>query len=146
MNTQLKVIEPFVVTDKFWEVGLEMPDSFLKVKETLTRIGTRDNNKVSQIAYLLHKQGLYYIVHWKQMEQLDGNNIKMKSSDYYRLNKIVKMLERWELVSFICEPVQTEVIERDNEKNVKNSIFVVPFKEKDSWELVSNYNIGEIKE
>lgn len=133
------------LTKEFWEVSIANEEDFLKIKETLTRIGIRNRSSdtLFQQAHILHKKGRYFIVHFKQMYQLDGIDVEMKSSDYYRLSRIVKMLDRWGLVNGVSEPEVVVSVPMDDEKNVKSSLFVVPYNEKNNWALVEKYRIGE---
>lgn len=134
------------IFDQVWEVDLSFPDDFLKVKETLTRIGIRNRSSdaLFQQAHILHKQGRYYIIHFKQLYALDGMSLEMRSSDYYRLERIVKMLYKWELVERYYDPVEIPNVPRDNETNVKSSLFVIPYAEKEDWTLIEKYTMGEI--
>jgi len=122
------------------EVTLNEPDDFLKVRETLTRIGvaSKQDNKLYQSCHILHKQGKYYIVHFKELFALDGKNTNLCVNDLQRRNRIIKLLSDWGLLSVI-----------DNEKIVDVApliqIKVLSFKEKDQWTLESKYNIGRIK-
>jgi hypothetical protein len=122
------------------EISLSKPDDFLKVRETLTRIGvaSKQDNKLYQSCHILHKQGKYYIVHFKELFALDGKNTNLCVNDLQRRNRIIKLLSDWGLLSVI-----------DNEKIVDVApliqIKVLSFKEKDQWTLESKYNIGRIK-
>lgn len=120
------------------EVKLDDPDSFLKVKETLTRIGiaSKKNKTLYQTAHILHKRGQYYICHFKELFSLDGKPSTISDEDIKRRNLIVGLLVDWELV----EPVQ-EV----GEKAPLNTIKILSYKEKDQWKLESKYSIGTKK-
>ena len=121
------------------EEHIKKPDDFLKIKETLTRIGISDSSgkSLSQSCHILHKRGKYYIVHFLQMFMLDGKRSSFSNEDRGRLNYIVAMIEKWGLVevvnpSMILTPVLVG----------KSNIKVIPHKEKDKWILVSKYSIG----
>lgn len=121
------------------EVTLVDPDSFLKVRETLTRIGvaSRKDNKLFQSCHILHKQGKYYIVHFKELFALDGKPTNFSDEDVARRNTIACLLDEWGLVKLIDKQrIQTT-------KAPLNLIKVIAFKEKDEWELVAKYNIGK---
>ena len=126
-----------VTVDNMVEVGLNDDDDFLKVRETLTRIGvaSRKDKTLYQSCHILHKQGKYYIVHFKELFGLDGKPTNISDNDYARRNSIVNLLIEWELVSLVgfqeLEPVAP-----------MNQIKILRFDEKDEWELVSKYNIG----
>ena len=120
------------------EITLAEPDDFLKVRETLTRIGvaSRKENKLFQSCHILHKQGRYYIVHFKELFMLDGKPNNFSEEDMGRRNAISNLLEEWGLVS---------LVEKDKSKDPVTSlsqIKILPFKEKDNWNLVAKYNIG----
>jgi len=111
---------------------------FLKIMETLTRIGiaSRKDNKLYQSAHILHKQGHYYICHFKEMFLLDGREATLTEEDTVRRNIIASRLEEWGLVSIVDKKKVD-----NNEKTAY--LKVLPFKEKENWELVSKYNIGK---
>ena len=125
------------------EVTLNEPDDFLKVRETLTRIGvaSRKEKKIYQSCHILHKQGKYYIVHFKELFALDGKNTNLSINDLQRRNRIVQLLLDWGLVS---------IVEQSKEKIADlaplNQIKVLSFKEKNEWTLESKYNIGRKKQ
>ena len=125
------------------EVTLGEPDDFLKVRETLTRIGvaSRKEKKIYQSCHILHKQGKYYIVHFKELFALDGKNTNLSINDLQRRNRIVQLLLDWGLVS---------IVEQSKEKIADlaplNQIKVLMFKEKNEWRLESKYNIGRKKQ
>ena len=123
------------------EVRLSNPDDFLKVRETLTRIGvaSKKDKILYQSCHILHKQGRYYIVHFKELFALDGKPSNFSESDIARRNTITNLLKEWDLVE-IVHPAQTE-----NPISPISQIKVLPFKEKDEWELVAKYNIGKKK-
>lgn len=122
------------------EVVLTEPDDFLKVRETLTRIGvaSRKERKLYQSCHILHKQGRYYIVHFKELFALDGKKTNLSLNDVQRRNRIAKLLSDWGLISVVKE----ESIE---DLAPLNQIKVLSFKEKDEWSLESKYNIGRKK-
>jgi len=125
------------------EVTLGEPDDFLKVRETLTRIGvaSRKERKIYQSCHILHKQGKYFIVHFKELFALDGKNTNLSTNDLQRRNRIVQLLLDWGLVS---------IVEESKEKILDlaplNQIKVLSFKEKNEWQLESKYNIGRKKQ
>jgi hypothetical protein len=122
------------------EVTLNEPDDFLKVRETLTRIGvaSRRENKLYQSCHILHKQGRYFIVHFKELFLLDGKPSNLLENDIQRRNTIAMLLSDWGLVT----PIDAE-----QAKNTAplRQIKVINFKEKDQWELCPKYNIGNTK-
>tara|TARA_Y100000033_G_scaffold50982_1_gene63131 strand:+ start:58 stop:492 length:435 start_codon:yes stop_codon:yes gene_type:complete len=119
------------------EVSLNEPDDFLKIRETLTRIGvaSRKDQKLYQSCHILHKQGRYFIVHFKELFLLDGKPSNLVENDLERRNTIATLLADWGLVS---------IINPDASKNLAplRQIKVIPFKEKTQWELCPKYNIG----
>ena len=124
------------------EVKLNEPDDFLKVRETLTRIGiaSRKEKTLFQSCHILHKQGKYYIVHFKELFALDGKTTNFTENDQARRNSIANLLAEWELV---------EVVETDKsaEPTVPLSqLKILSFKEKDEWNLTPKYNIGNKRE
>jgi hypothetical protein len=123
------------------EVTLGEPDDFLKVRETLTRIGvaSRKEKKIYQSCHILHKQGKYYIVHFKELFALDGKNTNFSSNDLQRRNRITQLLSDWGLIS---------VVDSDRIKDLAplNQIKVLSFKDKGDWTLESKYNIGRKKQ
>ena len=122
------------------EVSLSEPDDFLKVRETLTRIGvaSRKERKLYQSCHILHKQGRYYIVHFKELFALDGKKTNLTVNDVQRRNRIAQLLSDWGLVS---------VVEATSIEDIAplNQIKVLSFKDKDEWTLESKYNIGRKK-
>jgi hypothetical protein len=122
------------------EVSLTEPDDFLKVRETLTRIGvaSRKERKLYQSCHILHKQGRYYIVHFKELFALDGKKTNLSLNDVQRRNRIAKLLSDWGLINVVQE-------ERIEDLAPLNQIKVLSFKEKDEWSLESKYNIGRKK-
>ena len=129
--------------DQMIEVSLNEPDDFLKVRETLTRIGvaSRKEKKIYQSCHILHKQGKYYIVHFKELFALDGKNTNLSLNDIQRRNRIVQLLLDWGLVT-------TNSISKDKISDLAplNQIKVLSFKEKNEWTLESKYNIGRKKQ
>ena len=119
------------------EVHLGEPDDFLKVKETLTRIGvaSRRENKLYQSCHILHKQGRYFIVHFKELFLLDGKKSNLEESDIARRNSIATLLSDWGLVTL-------ESPEKLNPIAPLRQIKIITFKDKDNWELCPKYNIG----
>jgi len=122
------------------EVVLGEPDDFLKVRETLTRIGvaSRKEKKIYQSCHILHKQGKYYIVHFKELFALDGKNTNLSLNDVQRRNRIIQLLSDWGLITV----VDASKIE---DLAPLNQIKVLSFKEKNDWTLESKYNIGRKK-
>ena len=124
--------------DNMIEVNLKEPDDFLKVRETLTRIGvaSRKERKLFQSCHILHKKGQYYIVHFKELFALDGKKANLSDNDVQRRNRIIKLLSDWGLVEIVQE---TEIKEVAPLSQIK----VIAFKEKGEWTLESKYNIGK---
>ena len=122
------------------EVVLGEPDDFLKVRETLTRIGvaSRKEKKIYQSCHILHKQGKYYIVHFKELFALDGKYTNLSLNDVQRRNRIIQLLSDWGLITV----VDASKIE---DLAPLNQIKVLSFKEKNDWTLESKYNIGRKK-
>jgi len=123
------------------EVLLEKEDDFLKVRETLTRIGvaSRKTNTLFQSCHILHKQGKYYIVHFKELFALDGKPFTFSEEDTGRRNSIANLLDEWGLVKLVDKVKSSEPIVPITK------IKIIPFKEKGDWELVAKYNIGKKK-
>ncbi|MDB4331268.1 translational repressor RegA [bacterium] len=121
------------------EVELPTPDSFLKIKETLTRIGisSRKDKKLFQSCHILHKKGRYAILHFKELFILDGKHNTFTEEDQARRNTIVNLLEEWELIK-IVDPNQTK-----EPIASLNQIKIISYKEKENWELTVKYNIGK---
>ena len=122
------------------EVVLGEPDDFLKVRETLTRIGvaSRKEKKIYQSCHILHKQGKYYIVHFKELFALDGKNTNLSLNDVQRRNRIVQLLSDWGLITVVSADKIADLAPL-------NQIKVLSFKEKNDWTLESKYNIGRKK-
>lgn len=127
--------------DNLVEVRLGEEDDFLKVRETLTRIGvaSRKDKTLYQSCHILHKQGKYYIVHFKELFALDGKPSDFSSEDKGRRNTITKLLSDWGLIA-VVEPEKIE-----DPQTPLNQIKILPFKEKNEWNLVTKYNIGRKK-
>ena len=128
-------------TDSMIEVELREPDDFLKVRETLTRIGvaSRKEKKLYQSCHILHKQGKYYIVHFKELFALDGKKANLSLNDVQRRNRIVQLLGDWGLVSINSKESIADVAPL-------SQIKVLAYREKGDWTLESKYNIGKKKE
>ena len=124
--------------DNMIEVNLKEPDDFLKVRETLTRIGvaSRKERKLYQSCHILHKKGQYYIVHFKELFALDGKKANLSDNDVQRRNRIIELLSDWGLVEIVQE---TEIKEAAPLSQIK----VIAYKEKGEWTLESKYNIGK---
>jgi len=122
------------------EIRLRSPDDFLKCRETLTRIGvaSRSEKKLYQSCHILHKQGRYYIVHFKELFLLDGKHSDFSENDVHRRNRITKLLSDWGLV----EVVHPQMIE---EASSVSQIKILPHREKNEWTLVPKYSIGSKK-
>jgi len=124
---------------KFIEVSLNEQDDFLKVRETLTRIGvsSRKEKVLYQSCHILHKQGKYYIVHFKELFALDGKPSNLTENDIQRRNAIANLLEEWGLVKILNRKLL--------EDNIAplHQIKIISFKEKEDWELIAKYNIGK---
>ena len=126
--------------DQMIEVTLNEPDDFLKVRETLTRIGvaSRKEKKIYQSCHILHKQGRYYIVHFKELFALDGKHANQTVNDVQRRNRIIQLLCDWGLVTVIEPEKVTDIAPL-------NQIKVLAYKEKNEWVLETKYNIGKKK-
>jgi hypothetical protein len=124
---------------QFVEVKLDDQDDFLKVRETLTRIGvsSRKEKVLYQSCHILHKQGRYYIVHFKELFALDGKPSNISENDIQRRNAIANLLAEWGLVQILNPKIM--------ENNIApiHQIKIISFKEKDEWELIPKYNIGK---
>ena len=127
--------------DQMIEIRLNEPDDFLKVRETLTRIGvaSRKEKKLYQSCHILHKQGRYFIVHFKELFGLDGKQTNFSEEDQSRRNTIVKLLNDWGLVKVLSE-------EKIVDQAPLSQIKVIAFKEKSEWILETKYNIGKKKQ
>lgn len=126
--------------DQMVEVVLGEPDDFLKVRETLTRIGvaSRKEKKIYQSCHILHKQGRYYLVHFKELFALDGKHANLTLNDVQRRNRIAQLLADWGLVS---------IVDADKIQDIAplNQIKVLAFRDKQEWILETKYNIGSKK-
>ena len=127
--------------DMMVDVSLRQPDDFLKVRETLTRIGvaSRKEKKLFQSCHILHKKGKYYIVHFKELFALDGKHANLTSNDIERRNRITKLLSDWGLVDIVHDDLLGELAPL-------NQIKVISYKDKSEWSLESKYNIGKKKQ
>jgi hypothetical protein len=125
--------------DSLIEVLLTSEEDFLKIKETLTRIGvaSRKDRKLFQSCHILHKQGKYYIVHFKELFALDGKPSNFSEDDVARRNTIVNLLAEWELIKLVNPQKSSEPVAPFSQ------VKVITHKEKDEWELVAKYNIGK---
>jgi|TARA_R110000851_G_scaffold1760_2_gene6847 hypothetical protein len=125
--------------ERMLEVKLKEPDDFLKVRETLSRIGvaSRKERKLYQSCHILHKQGRYYIVHFKELFALDGKDTNISENDVARRNSIAVLLGDWGLI---------EIIGDTEPKAPLSQIKVISFKEKSEWDLETKYNIGKKRE
>lgn len=123
------------------EITLNEPDDFLKVRETLTRIGVasrKSSNKLYQSCHILHKQGRYFIVHFKELFLLDGKPSNLNVNDLQRRNTISTLLSDWGLVSIVNS-------EQSKDKAPLRQIKIIPYRDKANWELLPKYNIGNTK-
>tara|TARA_B100000131_G_scaffold322102_1_gene374920 strand:- start:2560 stop:2979 length:420 start_codon:yes stop_codon:yes gene_type:complete len=127
--------------DLMLEVALREPDDFLKVRETLTRIGvaSRKERKLYQSCHILHKKGKYYIVHFKELFALDGKHTNISENDVQRRNRIAKLLSDWGLLEIVNTLTEGELAPL-------NQIKVLSYKDKGEWTLESKYNIGKKKQ
>ena len=127
-------------SEQMVEISLNEPDDFLKVRETLTRIGvaSRKEKKIYQSCHILHKQGRYFLVHFKELFALDGKHANLTSNDVQRRNRIAQLLSDWVLV---------EVLNTDQIKDIAplNQIKVLAYRDKGDWILETKYNIGSKK-
>ena len=125
--------------EKMVEVLLSEPDDFLKVRETLTRIGvaSRKEQKLYQSCHILHKQGKYFIVHFKELFALDGKKANLSVNDVQRRNRIIQLLSDWGLITTITDEALDIA--------PLNQIKVISYKEKGNWTLETKYNIGKKK-
>ena len=122
------------------EVKLKSDDDFLKVRETLSRIGVASKKEkvLYQSCHILHKQGRYFITHFKELFALDGKSAELSENDLMRRNSIAKLLRDWGLIE-LCEPISEEKLAP------MSQIKILPFKEKNDWTLVPKYNFGRKK-
>ena len=124
------------------EIILKEPDDFLKVRETLTRIGvaSRKEKKLYQSCHILHKQGKYFIVHFKELFALDGKHANLTINDVQRRNRIIKLLADWGLIA-----ITDDQLDSIQDISSLNQIKVISFREKKEWILETKYNIGKTK-
>ena len=129
------------IVDSLIEVSLKQDDDFLKVRETLTRIGvaSRKDRKLFQSCHILHRQGKYYIVHFKELFKLDGKPSSITDEDIGRRNTITNLLAEWGLIDISVPNSTADPIAP------LSQVKIIPFKDKDQWELVAKYNIGKKK-
>ena len=136
------VIEPKVdwTPSQMIEVTLNEPDDFLKVRETLTRIGvaSRKEKKIYQSCHILHKQGKYYLVHFKELFALDGKHANISLNDIQRRNRIIQLIADWGLISVVNPDKIVDIAPL-------NQIKVLSYRDKDDWILETKYNIGSKK-
>jgi Bacteriophage translational regulator len=136
------IVEPIVnwSPEQMIEVVLNEPDDFLKVRETLTRIGvaSRKEKKIYQSCHILHKQGRYYIVHFKELFALDGKYANLTLNDIQRRNRIIQLLSDWGLITVVK-------VEKIVDIAPLNQIKVISYKDKGDWILETKYNIGAKK-
>ena len=139
MEEQNKPINNWVPADML-EITLNEPDDFLKVRETLTRIGvaSRKDSKLFQSCHILHKQGKYFIVHFKELFALDGKHANLTVNDVQRRNRITQLLSDWGLVDVVVDGSVSDVAPL-------NQIKVLAYSEKGDWILETKYNIGKKK-
>lgn len=127
------------IIEKMIEINLKADDDFLKIKETLTRMGvaSKKTKTLFQSCHILHKQGKYYIVHFKELFSLDGKPSDFTDEDEGRRNCIVKLLEEWGLLTLVNKA------KSEMPMIPVSKLKIIPFKEKSEWELVAKYNIGK---
>ena len=140
MSTSFTEQEGHWTPDQIVEVNLSEPDDFLKVRETLTRIGvaSRKEKKLYQSCHILHKQGKYYIVHFKELFALDGKSANLSLNDVQRRNRIIQLLSDWGLITIKKPDTIVDVAPL-------SQIKVLSYKDKGGWNLESKYNIGKKK-
>tara|TARA_Y100000287_G_scaffold150363_1_gene125711 strand:- start:18 stop:416 length:399 start_codon:yes stop_codon:yes gene_type:complete len=131
-------VEEEAIVKGFVEIKLKKSEDFLKIKETLTRIGIPSikDRKLYQSCHILHKRGKYYIVHFKELFKLDGKNTEIEEEDIQRRNLICSLLDEWELVELVDE---SKIQDKLHIKKIK----IIPFSKKEEWELIAKYNIGK---
>jgi hypothetical protein len=129
------------ILDKFIEVKLHEPDDFLKVRETLSRMGvaSKKDKTLYQSCHILHKQGRFYIVHFKQLFQLDGKKTNFSEDDLARLNTIANLLHEWNLITLVDEQKSAEPV------SPLSQVKIISFKDKNDWKLETKYSIGKNK-
>tara|TARA_B100001094_G_scaffold192304_1_gene186179 strand:- start:5571 stop:5939 length:369 start_codon:yes stop_codon:yes gene_type:complete len=120
------------------EIKLKKPEDFLKIKETLTRMGIPSikEKKLYQSCHILHKKGKYYIVHFKELFHLDGKKSEIEEEDLQRRNLICSLLEEWELIELVDK---SKIEDKLHIKKIK----ILPFSKKEEWNLIAKYNIGK---
>ena len=140
MSTSFTEQEVKWTPEQMVEVNLSEPDDFLKVRETLTRIGvaSRKEKKLYQSCHILHKQGKYYIVHFKELFALDGKSANLSLNDVQRRNRIIQLLSDWGLITIKQPDTIVDVAPL-------SQIKVLSYKDKGGWNLESKYNIGKKK-
>ena len=140
MSTSFTEQEVKWTPDQMVEVNLSEPDDFLKVRETLTRIGvaSRKEKKLYQSCHILHKQGKYYIVHFKELFALDGKSANLSLNDVQRRNRIIQLLSDWGLITIKQPDIIVDVAPL-------SQIKVLSYKDKGGWNLETKYNIGKKK-
>ena len=128
------------IVESLVEIGLVEPDNFLKIKETLTRIGVSSKHKkeLFQSCHILHKKGKFYIVHFKELFMLDGKPTNIDETDVKRRNTIVRLLNDWGLIT-VVDP------EKIADQLPMNQIKIISYADKDNWILTAKYNIGKYK-
>ena len=130
--------QPKITVEELVEITLAKPDDFLKVKETLTRIGisSKTEKKLYQSCHILHKRGKYYIVHFKELFALDGKHANLTVNDVQRRNRIARLLADWGLITVVKEDSVADIAPL-------NQIKVLAYKDKNDWILEQKYNIGK---
>jgi len=139
-----KIISDIWTVDLMQEVFLNEPDNFLKIKETLTRIGVSSDNKLFQSCHILHKRGRYFIVHFKELFLLDGKSSTLSENDLKRRNQIALLLADWGLLDmgdmkWVGKNYDIRISENDLSRNLK----IISFSDKKNWILNSKYSIGK---
>lgn len=136
------------IVDSLLEITLPDDDAFLKIRETLTRIGLRSRvhkdgkPTLYQSCHILHKRGKFYITHFKELFKLDGKESNFSDEDLMRRNTIAKLLENWELLSIVGDAEPSMAIDKALENG---KIILLPYREKENWNLEPKYNIGKYK-
>ncbi len=131
-------VEEEAVVKTLVEIKLKKPEDFLKIKETLTRMGIPSikEKKLYQSCHILHKKGKYYIVHFKELFHLDGKKSEIEEEDLQRRNLICSLLEEWELIELVDK---SKIEDKLHIKKIK----ILPFSKKEEWNLIAKYNIGK---
>ena len=131
-------VEEEAVVKTLVEIKLKKPEDFLKIKETLTRMGIPSvkERKLYQSCHILHKKGKYYIVHFKELFLLDGKKSEIEEEDIQRRNLICSLLDEWELIQLVDK---SKIEDRLHIKKIK----IIPFSKKEEWNLIAKYNIGK---